>query len=101
MWQLTARWKWRRIKRLFSPNRRWCVLAIIPIAVATGLYETQTSALQARIFSSIARKLTYQVAAGPSSRIVFPDGGPFNQVRGYSQIPRFAQELVEHRFHIA
>src|SRR5262245_42347460 len=101
MWQLTAKWKRRQRKRRISANPRWYAVAIIPILVATGLYETHTSALQARVFSAIARRLTYQVTAGPSSRIVFPESGPFNDARGYSQIPRFSKGLVDRRFHIA
>src|SRR5436190_11146160 len=100
MWQLTAKWKGWRKKRP-SSKLRWCALAIVPIVVGTGLYEARTSALQARFFSSIARRLTYQVTAGASSRIVFPESGPFNEARGYSQIPHFAQELVGRRFHLA
>src|SRR5215471_9205499 len=89
----------RRRALLVSP--RWFGIAIIPILVATGFYEKRTSALQARVFSAVARRLTYEVTQGASSRIVFPEGGPFNEARGYSKIPRFAQELVDRRFHIA
>src|SRR5262249_19365267 len=84
----------------YSPKPRWFGLAIIPILVATGVYETRTSALQARLFSAIASRLTYQVTQGASSRIVFPQNGPFNDARGYSKISRFSQELVDGRFHI-
>src|SRR5215470_9754821 len=101
MWQLTAKWRCRRNKRLSSFNPRWFAAAIIPILIATGLYETRTSVLQARLFSAIARRLTYQVGPGASSRIVFPESGPFNEARGYSKIPRFSRELVDHHFHIA
>jgi hypothetical protein len=101
MRQFTAKWKRQWKKRPFSPNPRWCALAIIPILVVTGLYETHTSALQARLFSAIASRLTYQVNRGASSRIVFPESGPFNEARGYSKIPRFSQELVDGQFHIA
>src|SRR5262245_26446516 len=79
MRRLRAGRKCRPPDRRFSSNLRWWTLAIVPILVATGLYETHTSALQARLFSAIARRLTYQVTAGPSSRIVFPESGPFNE----------------------
>ena len=101
MWQRTARWKGTRTKQSLHINARWCAAAIIPIIIATGVYETRTSAVQARLFSAVARRLTYQVTPGASSRIVFPASGPFNESRGYSKIPRFSQELVDRRFHIA
>src|SRR4029077_4154315 len=59
-----------------------------------------TSALEARLFADYAAKLSYTVGTGPSSSIVFPHSGPFDQRRGYSQLPEFERRLEEQGFEI-
>jgi membrane peptidoglycan carboxypeptidase len=53
----------------------------------------RTSALQSRILSSYAQKMSYKLGSGPSSSIVFPQNGPFDIRAGYSRIPDFEQRL--------
>lgn len=86
----------RLIRRL-----KWVVPAFIFLIIALAFYEAHTSALQARVFSSLAARLSYTVGSGPSSQIVFPQSGPFNQARGYTELPGFSGRLVNGRFHIA
>src|SRR5262245_9103612 len=86
--------------RSLPANTRWFAIMTLPILVA-GLYETRTSIIQAHLFSALATRLTYQLSRGPSVSIVFPESGPFNETRGYSQIPKFSHHLVDHQFHIA
>src|SRR5262249_15698116 len=101
MWRFTSELKllWRKWSLPLSP--RWCGIAVIPILGVTGIYETRTSAVQGRFFSAFAKRLTYQVRRGASPRIVFPEGGPFNEARGYTKIPQFSRQLVDRRYHIA
>jgi membrane peptidoglycan carboxypeptidase len=84
---------------------RVCVhllLAGAGVLVGAGvLYEMRTSALQARIFSDVSSRLTYEVANGPSPRTVFPYSGPFDQQRGYSALPEFQWRLQARGFRIA
>jgi membrane peptidoglycan carboxypeptidase len=61
-------------------------------------YEARTSALQAFLLSRYAARLSYSVEAGPSSRIVFPRGGPFNEQRGYTRLPEFERRLLAQGF---
>jgi membrane peptidoglycan carboxypeptidase len=48
----------------------------------------------ARVFSLIARRLTFQVEPGPSPAIRFPEAGPYNERLGYSRLPVFLERLA-------
>ena len=66
------------------------MLTVVPVLIATVvLFEARTSEIEARLLSSIAAKLSYSVQPGPSPTISFPDGGPFNEQRGYAGLPEF------------
>ena len=84
-------WKPFRFNLLvLKNNSRWVVLTVAPVLLATVvLFEARTSEIEARILSSIASKLSYTVLPGPSPRIAFPVGGPFNEQRGYAGLPEF------------
>src|SRR5207247_1043598 len=82
-------------------NPRWCAVVLFPVLLTAGVYEARTSAFEAHVFSAMAARLSYRIDAGPSSSIVFPQGGPFNDARGYSGIPAFSRRLTDSRFHIA
>jgi membrane peptidoglycan carboxypeptidase len=115
MWE--ARAAWQAVRKQWSagsdrglrkghaardrlPRSRWFIIALLPTALAAGILETQTSLLQAQVFTAISRKLSYVVSAGPSASIIFPSAGPFNDARGYSGIPSFSRKLAEEGFHI-
>src|ERR1041384_3822556 len=38
--------------------------------------------------------------AGPSATIAFPSGGPFNEARGYAELPGFSRRLKNSGFRI-
>jgi membrane peptidoglycan carboxypeptidase len=77
---------------------KWFVVAAV--AAAALVYEMRTSALQSRILSGYAKKMSYKVERGPSSSIVFPKHGPFDIRAGYALIPRFARRLGAKGFDI-
>src|SRR5215471_16871405 len=82
-------------------NWRWVMLAVVPVLIGTlVLFEVRTSGLQARILSLVAAKLSYSVQAGPSTTIAFPSSGPFNEAKGYAELPEFAQRLSDAGFRI-
>ncbi len=95
-------WKPFRINLLIlRKNFRWILLAVIPVVSATLLlFEARTSELQARILSRIAARLSYNVAPGPSTTVTFPSSGPFNEARGYAELPGFAHRLSDAGFQI-
>ncbi len=73
---------------------RWAtalaVLALIGWSIAA---EIRTSYLQSRVFSALARQMTYTVEPGASRTIIFPRGGPYDQRLGYAELPRFIGAL--------
>jgi len=82
-----------------NPRRRfipawflWLTLGLIVVGVLA--YELRTSALQARLLSSHAARLSYEVGSSPSPRIAFPAMGPFDQRRGYTRLPVFLDNLT-------
>lgn len=60
---------------------------------ALAAKEIQSSRMQARHFSELARDLTYHVEAGPSPAIRYPAAGPFDERLGYSRLPQFLERL--------
>jgi membrane peptidoglycan carboxypeptidase len=77
--------------RRFPKSLRWMLISgitLIPV-----LYEMRTSAVQSRILSSYAQKMSYKLGRGPSPNIVFPKNGPFDIRAGYARIPDFEKRL--------
>lgn len=62
-------------------------------AIAFASYEISTSHFQARYFAGLARGLWYAPAPGPTDKIRFPDKGPADERRGYTDIPAFTANL--------
>lgn len=77
--------------------RRGLVVAFVLLVV---LVEFHTSWFQSWIFSRTNARLSYKLAAGPSSSIAFPQGGPFDDRRGYSKIPALQKRLENHGFRV-
>lgn len=76
-------------------------LFLLPLLAAIGaalLYEARTSKLQARELSRYAGELTWQLAQGPSSEVVYPQSGPFDRRLGYLQLPAFLDRLHQRNF---
>lgn len=71
------------------------------ILAGIAWYEVQTSALQARLLSGYAAKLTYQLRPGASSELVFPAPAPLDRRRGYSRLPQFSARLESRGFQIS
>lgn len=71
----------------------FCLLTLCIILFALlGFFagrEMQTSKMQAKIFTSIASRLTYWKESGQSDSIHFPISGPYDLRLGYAQIPQW------------
>ncbi len=78
------------------------VLFLLAALLATAAwYEVETSWLQARLFSSYAAKLAWQIGDGPSGgNIVFPESGPYNVRQGYATLPATTERLRKRGFDI-
>ncbi len=83
----------KKKSRRFRPALLFFMVVIIGACLAGGHYETQTSNLQAKLFSWYAAKLHYRVANGPSDKIIFPTKGPYDNRLGYTQLPTLLNKL--------
>src|ERR1051325_5594317 len=87
-------WVWR--------NLRWFIVALVPLLFSVvALYEARTSAIEARLLSDLATRLSYSIRQGPTRAIAFPSAGPLNEARGYSDLPSFERHLTNAGFHVA
>jgi membrane peptidoglycan carboxypeptidase len=96
---------WRKSLRIslliLRKNWKWIAIAVVPVLIVTLiLFEARTSQLQARVLSLIAARLSYSMGTGPSATIAFPSSGPFNEARGYAELPGFARRLTNSGFRI-
>lgn len=76
--------------------RWWVLLALILLPlllVGLLVWELMSSDLQARYLAKTAAKMTWKVQSGPSERIRFPQGGPYDQRLGYSKLPEYVQRM--------
>ena len=80
-------------------HRRW-PWVVCGVVLLVASYEIRTSALQAWVFSHLAARMTYTLGDGPSPRIAFPTGGPFDERYGYTRIPAFERRLTERGYRV-
>jgi membrane peptidoglycan carboxypeptidase len=89
--------RWRKVKR--------AMLVLLLILVAGGaafaVYESRTSAMQARFFAGLAKKVSYRVEQGPSDAIRFPSASPYDERLGYSNLPNYLAKLKTRDYVIA
>ncbi len=94
-----------RIGGVIRRHKLVCVFlgVVTVLGLAGTFYEAHTSAIQARLFAAVASRLSFRLLPGrtAATAIAFPAVGPFNQIRGYSRLPDFLQQLAEAGFHIA
>ncbi len=79
-----------------------CLFEILCGALVGGalVYEIETSALQAQLFSRWAASAKFQLADGASERLAFPKDGPFDSRRGYVRLPEFIARAYEAGYRI-
>ncbi len=69
------------------------ILMLLSVAIAWALRESQTSAMQARVFAKMAQKISFKVEKGPSSAIRFPSDSPYDERLGYANLPDYLGKL--------
>lgn len=81
--------RWKTVRKLSS------LLLLATVAVLAGMlaHEYQTSNLQARHLSELAKELTFRVDPGSSNAIRYPGAAPYDQRLGYAQLPHFIDKL--------
>jgi membrane peptidoglycan carboxypeptidase len=71
------------------------VLAITGLAIA----EANTSFLQSRVFSALARKMSYEVAPG-SAELPWTGEGPYDERMGYARLNEWTNLLSQRGFEV-
>jgi len=90
----------RKSKR--SRNAFLLVLLIgVSFAVYLGYRESLTSAMQAKLFSDLAGKMSYKVEQGPSKSIRFPHDSPYDERLGYAGLPDYLSKLSARDYQVA
>ena len=95
--------KWRTLGRLIqSLSPPYLTSHIVFLATLTmlgwGLFELNTSWLQAHLFHALSAQLTYQVKPGSSPLTVYPSSGPLDERRGYTRLPIILSRLQNKGF---
>ncbi|TKC86838.1 glycosyl transferase family 51 [Trinickia terrae] len=76
---------------------KWILLLLAAVLIGIAAHfidiEIETSRLQSRYLSGLARNLTYSVERGPSDRIRYPVSGPYDVRLGYTALPGFETRL--------
>jgi membrane peptidoglycan carboxypeptidase len=65
-----------------------------------GIIELQSSRLQSRLFTWLARDVGWELRSGESERIRFPGHGPFDERMGYTALPRVITRVREGGFEV-
>jgi membrane peptidoglycan carboxypeptidase len=84
-------------------KRSMLVLLLIAVAGASGLavYESRTSAMQAKFFAGMAKKISYRMEPGPSNAIRFPASSPYDERLGYANLPDYLAKLKTRDYVVA
>jgi membrane peptidoglycan carboxypeptidase len=96
----------QNVKAAHRRSVRWLKLAVIVALCVGGLasvayHELRTSAIQSWLLSRFAATLSYEIEPGPSPRIAFPRGGPFDAQRGYPRLGDFSRRLASAGYTVA
>lgn len=84
-----------RRRRLLIAGAVGLLLGLLAVA------ESRTSWLQSQLFSALTRGVSWEVAAGPSTRVRFPDeGGPYDERLGYTRIPALVERMEREGFRV-
>jgi membrane peptidoglycan carboxypeptidase len=93
-------WKvWRVEHKALARVGKWTLLCLVAALVVA--LEMRTSWLQSRILTAVARRLSFQLHAGPSPVLLAPARGPYDRRLGYEQLHSFQSRLLAAGFNIS
>lgn len=81
---------------------KWAILIFLLSGLfAIGIaYECRTSLLQSYVLSALAKRCTFELQPGKSSRTWYPTHGPYDHRLGYTKIPAIINYLTKNDFTI-
>ncbi|HXE04932.1 MAG TPA: transglycosylase domain-containing protein, partial [Bryobacteraceae bacterium] len=71
---------------------------LVGVAGYGAVLEARTSYLQSLLFTRAAAEISFDLGTGPSSRIRFPKGGPYDDRLGYRELPSYLEALKGRHF---
>jgi membrane peptidoglycan carboxypeptidase len=89
--------RWRRVLGSVASG----LLLLVSCVGCLLWYEIETSRLQAHYLSGLDREMRYELAAGPSDSIRFPQYGPFDERLGYAALPALQKRLAARGFTVS
>jgi membrane peptidoglycan carboxypeptidase len=95
----------RHIKAKSLNGYGWLPTAAIVLAalIVCGLLayrEANTSHLQARLLSGLARSLSFELRPGSAPEPIIAQAGPYDRRLGYSRLPLMIAKLSDHGFQV-
>lgn len=65
------------------------------VALVFGLvvWEVHTSWIQSRLLSAYVSDMTFEIGSGPSTSVVYPTAGPYDERLGYARLPEMITDL--------
>ncbi|TFW34228.1 penicillin-binding protein [Massilia horti] len=91
----------RRRKSRIKPALLLVTLVLVAGGAAFAVYESRTSAMQARFFSELAAKIHYRMEKGQSNAIRFPHDSPYDERLGYANLPNYLSKLAGRDYTVA
>ncbi|WP_426195859.1 transglycosylase domain-containing protein [Massilia sp. DWR3-1-1] len=85
-------------RRRFKLVLALVLLILIALAAWWVVDESRTSAMQAKVFSQMARKISWKLEPGPSNAIRFPSDSPYDERLGYAKLPDYLAKLKGHDY---
>ncbi len=81
--------------------RTWLVLLTLAAILAVlCVLEARSSFVQSHLASREASRITFALGAGPSDSILYPEGGPFDDRRGFSHLGAITDTLLARGYRI-
>jgi membrane peptidoglycan carboxypeptidase len=74
------------------------LLLLLAALAVLAAFEMRTGYYSAKPISDYAKTLTYQLQNAPATRVVYPQGGPFDERHGYTKLPDLLLRLQERGF---
>ena len=83
----------RRARARSRLGRLAIAAALLLIPLCAAVAEMRSSILQALVFSTLTRQITFKLESGASAALRAPDGGPYDARLGYTRLPGFVERL--------
>ena len=74
------------------------LLMMLSLAAWWAVDESRTSAMQAKFFAEMAKKISWKVEKGPSNAIRFPSDSPYDERLGYANLADYLAKLKSHDY---